>query len=263
VHGTDGDVELLGARPSTSACQRWSLAEIVCSSSLAAVSVWSQDGCMQIAIGVFPGFTALDAVGPYQVFSQMPDAQVVLCAAAAGIVADDHGLLHVEVTSTFQDVPAPDVLLVPGGLITRRLARDGAAVIDWVRAAHPHTTFTASVCTGALLLGAAGLLDGLRATTHWYAHDALASYRAKPTEQRVVREGRICTAAGVSAGIDLALTLVGALAGPDVAQAIQLGLEYDPHPPFDAGAPSKAPSAITELVRAMLADAENHLLGLP
>lgn len=218
---------------------------------------------MQIAIGRFPGFTALDAIGPYQVFTQMPDAEVVLCAAERGIVADDHGLLHVEVTATFADLPAPDVLVVPGGLVTRRLARDGAAVIDWVRAAHPHTTFTASVCTGALLLGAAGLLDGLRATTHWYAYEALASYGATPTQQRVVREGRICTAAGVSAGIDLALTLVADLAGPDVAQGIQLGLEYDPQPPFDAGAPSKAPAAITELVRAMLAEAEDHVLGAP
>lgn len=217
---------------------------------------------MQIAIGVFPGFTALDVIGPYQVFAHMPDAEVVLCAATAGTVPDDHALLHLEVGSTFHDLPAPDVLLVPGGLVTRRLARDGAEIIDWVRAAHPHTTFTASVCTGALLLGSAGLLDGLRATTHWYAYEALGSYGAVPTEERVVREGRVVTAAGVSAGIDLALTLVASLAGPDVARAIQLGLEYDPHPPFDSGAPSKASPEITELVRAMLVEAEDHVLRL-
>jgi transcriptional regulator GlxA family with amidase domain len=213
---------------------------------------------MQIAIGLFPGFTALDAIGPYQVFTNMPGAEVILCAATTGDLADDNGLLHMEITSTFEDVPAPDLLLVPGGLVTRRLARDGDPIIDWIRAAHPHTAYTTSVCTGALLLGSAGLLDGLRATTHWVAYDALRTYGAEPTEQRVVGEGRIFTAAGVSAGIDLALTLVGRIAGPETAQAIQLGLEYDPQPPFDAGAPSKAPAEITELVRALLADAEAH-----
>lgn len=218
---------------------------------------------MKFAIGLFPGFTALDAIGPYQVFANMPDADVVLCAATRGDVVDDIGVLHLEVTSTFADVPRPDVLLVPGGLVTRRLARDGDPIIDWIRAAHPHTTYTASVCTGALLLGAAGLLDGLRATTHWFAHDALRAHGAEPTEQRVVGEGRVATAAGVSAGIDLALTLVGRIAGPEIAQAIQLGLEYDPEPPFDAGAPSKAPTELTELVRALLADAEDQLLRAP
>jgi transcriptional regulator GlxA family with amidase domain len=218
---------------------------------------------LQIAIGLFPGFTALDAIGPYQVFANMPDADVVLCAATAGDLVDDIGLLHLEIASTFADVPEPDLLLVPGGLVTRKLARDGDPIIDWIRAAHPHTTYTTSVCTGALLLGSAGLLDGLRATTHWIASDALRAYGAEPTEQRVVGEGRIFTAAGVSAGIDLALTLVGRIAGPETAQAIQLGLEYDPQPPFDAGAPSKASTEITELVRALLADAEDELLAPP
>ena len=133
--------------------------------------------------------------------------------ARTGDLADDNGLLHFDIAHTFDDVPAPDVLLVPGGLITRKLARDGDPIIDWIQAAHPHTTYTTSVCTGALLLGAAGLLDGLRATTHWIAYDALRSYGAEPTEQRVVEEGKILTAAGVSAGIDLALTLVGRIAG--------------------------------------------------
>jgi transcriptional regulator GlxA family with amidase domain len=201
-----------------------------------------EDAPMQIAIGLFPRFTALDAIGPYQVFANLPDAEVVICGATTGPVVDDHGLLRLDVTSTFDDVPAPDVLVAPGGLITRKLARDGDPIIDWIRSAHPHTGYTASVCTGALLLGAAGLLDGLRATTHWFAYETLRAYGAEPTEQRVVGEGRIFTAAGVSAGIDLALTLVGQMAGPEAAQAIQLSLEYDPHPPFDAGAPSKAPT---------------------
>src|SRR6185436_16227541 len=122
---------------------------------------------------------------------------------------------------------------------TRRIARDGGRIVEWIREAHPHTTFTTSVCTGALLLGAAGVLDGLRATTHWLAYDHLRSYGAEPTEQRVVREGKVVTGAGVSAGIDLARTVVGLLAGRETAEAIQLGIECDPQPPFDSGAPSK------------------------
>jgi transcriptional regulator GlxA family with amidase domain len=222
---------------------------------------------MQIAIGLYPGFTALDAIGPYQVLAKLPtalpEAEVVVCAARRGVVVDEDGMLHVDVAHTFDEVPEPDVLVVPGGLITRKLARDGDPIVDWIRAAHPHTTYTTSVCTGALLLGAAGLLDGLRATTHWFAHDVLRSYGAEPTEERVVEAGKIVTAAGVSAGIDLALTLVGRIAGPEVAQAIQLGIEYDPQPPFDAGARSKAPAEITELVRAVMTKAENRLLNTP
>ncbi len=216
---------------------------------------------MQIAIGLYPQFTALDAIGPYQVLTNLPDADVVVCAARKGDLADDNGLLHFDIAHTFDDVPTPDVLLVPGGLITRKLARDGDPIVDWIRAAHPHTTYTTSVCTGALLLGAAGVLHGLRATTHWIAYDALRAYGAEPTEDRVVDEGKVVTAAGVSAGIDLALTLAGRIAGPAVAQAIQLGIEYDPKPPFDAGSPSKAPAEISELVRALMTAAEARLLA--
>jgi transcriptional regulator GlxA family with amidase domain len=215
---------------------------------------------MQIAIGLYPGFTALDVVGPYQVFVNLPGADVVLCAAEAGRVVDDKELVQLEVTHTFDEVATPDVLLVPGGLATRRIVRDGAPVIDWARAAHPHTTYTTSVCTGALVLGAAGLLRGLRATTHWASYDALRALGADPTEQRIVEEGKVFTAAGVSAGIDLALLLVGRLAGVEVAEAIQLGIEYDPQPPFDAGAPSKASADVVELVRAVMAEAEGRLL---
>jgi transcriptional regulator GlxA family with amidase domain len=216
---------------------------------------------MQIAIGLFPGFTALDAIGPYQVFTQLPDAQVVLCAAKAGEVADDNGLLRLDISHTFDEVDSPDIIVVPGGFITRKLARDGDPIVDWVAAVHPHTTFTTSVCTGALLLGAAGLLDGLDATTHWFAFDELAKYGATPTEQRVVHRGRVWTAAGVSAGIDLALTLVAETHGADIAPAIQLGIEYDPQPPFDAGAPSKAPPDILEFVRSVSAAKESEALG--
>jgi transcriptional regulator GlxA family with amidase domain len=215
---------------------------------------------MQIAIGLFPEFTALDVVGPYQVFTYMPGVDVILCAATTGVVTDDHGLLHFRVDATFDDVPAPEVLVAPGGQITHRMIRDGDPIIDWIRAAHPHTAYTTSVCTGALLLAAAGLLDGRRATTHWASYDTLSTLGASPTEARVVDEGRIVTAAGVSAGIDLALTLVGRLNNPETAQAIQLGIEYDPQPPFDAGAPTKAPPEIRELVHGMLNESREHVL---
>ena len=216
---------------------------------------------MQIAIGLYPGFTALDAIGPYQVFTNLPGAEVVLCAERRGALDDDNGLLHLDMEHTFDDVPAPDVLLVPGGLVTRRIAQERGPIVDWIRTAHATTTYTTSVCTGALLLGAAGVLTGLRATTHWIACEQLRAYGAEPTEERVVIEGKVVTAAGVSAGIDLALTLVGRTHGAETAQAIQLGIEYDPQPPYDAGAPSKAPAAIRDLVASVMSDAESRLLA--
>ena len=206
---------------------------------------------MQIAIGLYPEFTALDAIGPYQVFTQVPGVEVVLCAERTGRLSDDVGLLHLDIEHTFDDVATPDITLVPGGFVTRRLARDRDPIVGWLAGAHEHTTWTTSVCTGALLLGAAGLLDGLDATTHWYAYDELARYGARPTEQRVVQQGKVWTAAGVSAGIDLALTLVAEIWGPELSQAIQLGIEYDPQPPYDSGSPSKADPEILALVRAV------------
>jgi transcriptional regulator GlxA family with amidase domain len=211
---------------------------------------------VQVAIGLYEGFTALDVIGPYQVLSNVPGTEVRFCAAQAGIVKDDNGLLRVDVEHSFDDIPSPEILLVGGGLSTRRYARDGEPIVEWIRAAHPDTTYTTSVCTGSLLLGAAGVLDGLRATSHWFAYDHLRKFGAEATEQRVVWEGKVVTAAGVSAGIDLALTLVGTMHGDEVAQAVQLGIEYDPQPPYDAGAPSKAPAPIRELVEAIMADAE-------
>ncbi len=215
---------------------------------------------MQIAIGLYPKFTALDAIGPYQVLTNVPGWDVVVCAAEKGLLSDDNGLLTFDIANTFDDVAAPDILLVPGGFVTRKLARDGDPIVDWVRKAHETTTHTTSVCTGALVLGAAGVLEGKKATTHWLAYEHLKTYGATPTEQRVVRDGKVLTAAGVSAGIDLALTLVGEIAGAETAQAIQLGIEYDPQPPYDAGAPSKAPAPIRDLVTAMMGQAEEALL---
>ena len=204
---------------------------------------------MQIAFALYPGFTALDLIGPYQVLSNVPGEEVVLCTAAPGTVTDDNGLLHLQVDTALTDVPSPDIVLVPGGPGSRTsaAASDGP-LVEWLQSVHRTTTWTTSVCTGALVLGAAGILDGLSATTHWLYYDELAAFGARPTEQRVVIEGKVATAAGVSAGIDLALTIVGRQWGEDVAQAIQLGIEYDPQPPFDSGAPSKAQPAIRDLV---------------
>lgn len=211
---------------------------------------------MQVAIGLYPGYTALDVMGPYQVFAETPGTEVVFCAEQAGRVYDDQKMFHIDVEHTFADVPRPGMLVVPGGFITPRTgpckaAADGGPIIDWIRAAHEHTTFTVSVCTGAFLLGAAGLLDGLRATTHWAGYDELRKYGAEPTEERVVFQDRIVTGAGVSAGIDLALAILAKLHGPEMAQGVQLAIEYDPQPPFDSGAPSKAPAHIRELVLAV------------
>ncbi len=209
---------------------------------------------MIIAIGLYQGFTTLDAIGPYEILTYLPGAEMVLCAENPGVVDDHNNLVHLRVDASFADVPRPDVLLVPGGPVAGQLAADGHPIVEWIREAHPHTQWTTSVCTGALLLGAAGLLDGLPATTHWSAYEELASYGAHPTEQRVVTAGRIVTGAGVSAGIDLALTLAADIAGPEVAQTIQLAIEYDPHPPFDAGSPSKAPKMIYDMAVAALGD---------
>ncbi len=216
---------------------------------------------MQIAIGLYPAFTALDAIGPYQVFTQVPGVEVVLCAERTGRLSDDQGLLHLEIEHTFDEVPTPDLLLVPGAFVTRSLAHDGEPIVEWIRTAHEATRWTTSVCTGALLLGAAGVLDGLDATTHWFAYDQLARFGATPTEERVVRRDKVVTGAGVSAGIDLALAIVGWEWGPELAQAVQLGIEYDPQPPYDAGAPSKAPADVRALVEAVASEAEAQALA--
>ncbi|MGH9086478.1 MAG: DJ-1/PfpI family protein [Acidimicrobiales bacterium] len=204
---------------------------------------------MQIAFALYPGFTALDFIGPYQVLSNVPGEEVVLCAAEPGTVTDDNGLLHLQVETALADVPSPDIVVVPGGPGSRTsAAASEGPFVTWLRSVHETTTWTTSVCTGALLLGAAGILDGLSATTHWLYYDELAAFGARPTEERVVIEGKVATAAGVSAGIDLALTIVGRQWGEDVAKAIQLGIEYDPQPPYDSGSPSKAQPAIRDLV---------------
>jgi putative intracellular protease/amidase len=203
---------------------------------------------MQIAIPLFDRLTALDAVGPYEVLSRLPGARVDFVAAEPGVYRTDTRMLGLTADLSYADAPSPDVLLVPGGFGTRALMRD-EPTLAWVRRAHDESLFTTSVCTGALVLGAAGLLDGLEATTHWLYRPMLAEFGARPVERRVVEQGKVVTAAGVAAGIDMALVLAARIAGPDVAQAIQLAIEYDPEPPFDAGSPAKAPASVIEAVR--------------
>jgi transcriptional regulator GlxA family with amidase domain len=203
---------------------------------------------MQIAILIFDGLTALDAIGPYEVLSRLPGAELRILAKEAGLKRTDTGALGVEADLALEDLEAPEVVLVPGGKGSRPLMRD-PEVLEWLRSAHESSTWTTSVCTGALVLGAAGILDGKRATTHWAFLDHLSEFGAEPVAERVVEDGKVITAAGVSAGIDMALTLAARIAGDEVAQAIQLGIEYDPDPPFDAGSPSKASSEVIGMVR--------------
>ena len=203
---------------------------------------------MQIAILLFDRFTTLDAVGPYEVLSRLPDAEVVLVAEQAGPVTNDVGSLSITATATLDEVPSPDLVLVPGGPGQAELMSDGP-VHRWLRAADRTTTWTTSVCTGSLILAAAGLLAGRRATTHWLAVDQLPALGAVVADQRVVFDGKYVTAAGVSSGIDMALTLAGRIAGDDVAQLVQLGIEYDPEPPYRAGGPKTAPPALVEAMR--------------
>ncbi|MEO6725108.1 MAG: DJ-1/PfpI family protein [Blastocatellia bacterium] len=203
---------------------------------------------MEIAILLFERLTALDAIGPYEVLSRIPNSTIKFVAKEAGAVRTDVGSLALVADYSLDQVSQPDILVVPGGPGQTALMED-EAILSWVRRAHETSKWTTSVCTGSLILGAAGLLKGLKATTHWLAYDALESLGAQPTEQRVVIEGKIITAAGVSAGIDMALTLVARECGEQTAQSIQLGIEYDPQPPFDSGSPAKAPAEIVERLR--------------
>ena len=204
---------------------------------------------MQIAIPLFDRFTALDAVGPYEVLARLPGARVDFVVAEPGLVRTDTRMLGVQVELGLDDVQAPDVIVVPGGIGSRDALAD-ERLLGWVRAAHAQSTYTTSVCTGSLILAAAGVLDGVDATTHWLATDILASLGAHPVSERFVERGKVITAAGVSAGLDMSLRLAERIAGADVAQAIQLAIEYDPDPPFDSGSPRKAPPAVVDLVMA-------------
>jgi len=210
----------------------------------------------QIAIVVYPGFTALDFIGPYEVLRNLPDAEVRFVWHEPGPIAADSGVLLIGATHSFDETPSPDILLVPGGMTTMEHARD-TKLLDWVRSAHETATWTASVCSGSVILAAAGLLDGKRATSHWMALPALKTLGATPVsdERIVVAEATpnsIVTSAGVSAGIDLAMWLFGQICGEAKAKAVQLAIEYDPQPPFDSGHMSKASVATKATATAML-----------
>ncbi len=209
----------------------------------------AEDGVVQTAILIYDRLTALDAIGPYEVLRSVPGWEVRFVGKRSGEIRTDSGFLGLSADYALEQAMDPDIVLVPGGDGSRALLAD-EQVLAWLREVDKSTTWTTSVCTGSLLLGAAGLLQGKRATSHWLVLDSLREFGATPVAERFVEDGKTITAAGVSAGIDMALHLVSRQAGPELAQAVQLGLEYDPQPPFDAGSPAKAPAQIREAVTA-------------
>jgi transcriptional regulator GlxA family with amidase domain len=203
---------------------------------------------MQIALVLYPRYTMLDIVGPFQVFADAPGVEIAWVAETLDPVVDHTGTSYMTPTHTFDQVDAPDVIIVPGGF-----GDDLNPSLDaWIKKVHPTTTWTTSVCSGSMHLARAGLLDGQPATSHWAVATRLNELGAVYTEQRVVQVGKVVTAAGVSAGIDMALTLLAKTHGDLIAQAVQLFIEYDPHPPFDSGSPSKAPSEVLAAARSLL-----------
>jgi transcriptional regulator GlxA family with amidase domain len=215
---------------------------------------------MKTSILIFDGITALDAIGPYEVLRSVPGWEVEFVGKQNGEVRTDSGHLGLSADHAIADIDATDIVLVPGGEGNRPLLGD-EEVLSWLRQIDGTTKWTTSVCTGSLVLGAAGLLEGKRASGHWLYLEPLRAFGADPVGGRFVEDGKLLTAAGVSAGIDMALHLVGLEAGPEVAQAVQLGIEYDPQPPFDSGSPQKAPPEIVELVTAV-SQAEDSTLNL-
>ena len=214
---------------------------------------------VQVAILIFEQLTALDAIGPYEVLRSVPGWEVKFVGPEKGPVRTDSGALGLNADFSLEEVTEADIVLVPGGEGNRPLMTD-ETVLTWLRDLDRQTKWTTSVCTGSLVLGAAGLLEGKRATSHWLFREQLREFGAEPVEERFVEDGKTITAAGVSAGIDMALHLVGREVGPEVAQAVQLGIEYDPQPPYDAGAPAKAPAPIVDAVTAV-AGATDGWLG--
>jgi transcriptional regulator GlxA family with amidase domain len=200
-----------------------------------------------VGLVLYPQFTALDIVGPFQTLVDVPGLDVFFVAAQKGPVVDHSGKFSLEATHSFDEVDSLDVVVVPGGFADRDIDSTNT-VVQFIKKIHPTTTWTTSVCTGSIFLAHAGILNGLIATTHWASYDRLRDLGAVPTEQRVIKQGKIITAAGVSAGIDMGLVLVAALEGDDMAKLIQLAIEYDPQPPFDSGAPSKVTPEFKEFV---------------
>jgi transcriptional regulator GlxA family with amidase domain len=205
---------------------------------------------MKIAYVIYPDFTALDLIGPYEVISLWPDVELHWVATSPGPILSDHGLTVVP-TATPASLPDPDVVVIPGS--SKPLGPLGdELLLDWVRGVAPRAQWLASACTGAAVYGAAGLLRGRRATTHWGFRENLRAMGVDVVADRVVFDGKFVTGAGVSAGIDMALALTARVHGERLAKAIQLGIEYDPQPPFDAGAPEKADASTLRLTARML-----------
>ena len=204
---------------------------------------------MQIAFALFDRFTALDIVGPFQVLAEQPGHRPVWVAAQRGPVMDHTGHLPITAEASFDEVTSPDVIVVPGGVKVQDHI-PGHPIIEWLQNVSKTSTWTTSVCTGSLFLAAAGLTSGIDSSCHWASVSLLEGLGANYVEDRVVERGKIITSAGVSSGIDMALTLTDRLHGAAMAQAIQLAIEYDPQPPFNAGSPRTAPPDIVELVKA-------------
>lgn len=205
---------------------------------------------MKIVFLFYEGMTALDAIGPHEILSRLPNAKVFRVTKNPGLIRTDTGLT-MSAEYSFFDVKDADILLLPGAGNATTL-REHPEILDWIRMIHSTTQWTTTVCTGSLILGAAGLLRGIKATTHWAALDRLKKWGAIPTQSRIVESGKIITAAGVSAGIDMALFLAGKIAGNNFAETLQLGLEYDPEPPFNSGSPQKASPEIVDRLRKRL-----------
>lgn len=204
----------------------------------------------QIVMLLYPGFTPLDAIGPYHALSQFPGYEFSYVAKNGGPVSDG-GATILQAQKSIDEVHSADILVVPGGLPAITMARTGDPLIDWIAKIHPTTEWTISVCTGALMLGAAGILKAVPATTHWYSHTELSDYGAIPHDERVVESGKIMTAAGVSAGIDMSLVLAERIFGRTFAEKMQLDMEYDPKPPFNAGHPRSAPTEVVSELRSL------------
>ena len=218
---------------------------------------------MQIAIVLYPGMTALDAVGPYEVLRMIPDSEIRFVSREPGPIMSDSGVLVLGATHSYEATPSPDIILVPGSAANTGKAMADEALIAWLQRTHLGSLWTTSVCSGALVLAVAGILNGRPATTHWIAQDLLAAFGATARrDQRIVQSGKVVTAAGVSAGIDLALWMVGQICGAERAEVVQLLIEYDPQPPFNAGHPGKASKQVFEIAQAeMLNRSKNFIEG--
>lgn len=210
---------------------------------------------MQIAIVLYPGMTALDAIGPYEVLRFIPNCELRFVSHEPGPIVTDSGVLVLGATHSYDETPAPDIVLVPGSQADTTTAMADGRLLQWLNKTHQTSRLTLSVCSGALILAAAGILKGHPATTHWIAQDRLALFGAEPQpDKRIVRSGKIITAAGVSAGIDLALVVVAEICGRERAEIAQLLIEYDPQPPFQAGHPTKVSKAVFEAARSEMLD---------